>query len=122
LLAESFGGPVFEPTWWPEDVRSPLSYELDSSPVGNSYRIVSTHEDGAPIAVIGSAEHPGRRLPTGNWSPLKALEALRGQVLSNDGRLHAVVYDEQQVIHLIGYASEAEVVRAVGSFRRITAP
>ena len=120
-LAESFGGPVFEPTWWPEDVRRALSYELGSSPVGNSYRILSTREDGAPIAVIGGAERPERRLPTGNWSPMKELEALRGQFLLDDGRLHAVVYDEQQVIHLIGYTSEAEVVRAVDSFRRVTA-
>ena len=119
-LAESFGGPVFEPTWWPEDVRRPLSYGLGSSPVGNSYRILSTREDGAPIAVIGGAERPERRLPTGNWSPMKELEALRGQFLVDDGRLHAVVYDEQQVIHLIGYTSEAEFVRAVGSFRRVT--
>ena len=120
-LAESYGGPVFEPTWWPEDVRRPLSYELGSSPVGNSYRILSTREDGAPIAVIGGAERPERRLPTGNWSPMKELEAFRGQFLVDDGRLHAVVYDEQQVIHLIGYTSEAEVVRAVDSFRRVTA-
>jgi hypothetical protein len=46
---------------------------------------------------------------------------LRGQVLKDDGRIHAVVYDEQQIIHLIGYASETEVVRAVGSFRRVIA-
>ena len=118
-LAESFGGPVFEPTWWPEDVRRPLSYELGSSPVGNTYRIVSTREDGAPIAVIGGPERPERRLPTGWWSPMRELETLRGQVLVDDGRLHAVVYDERQVIHLIGYASEAEVVRAVESFRRV---
>jgi hypothetical protein len=122
-LAESFRGPVFEPTWWPEDVsRRPLSYELGSSPLGNTYRIVSTREDGTPIAVIGGAERPEIRLPTGWWSPMKGLEALRGRVLSDDGRLHAVVYDEQQVIHLIGYASEAEIVRAVGSFRRVSAP
>jgi len=118
-LAESFGGPVFEPTWWPEDVHRPLSYELGSSPVGYTYRVVSTREDGA--AVIGGADRPEKHLPTGNWSPQQELEALRGQVLSDDGRLHAVVYDEQQVIHLIGYTSEAEIVRTVGSFRRVTA-
>jgi hypothetical protein len=100
-------------------VRRPLSYELGSSPAG--YTIVSTREDGIPIAVIGVADRPEIHLPTGNWSPLQELEALRGQILNDDGRLHAVVYDEQQVIHLIGYTSEAEVVRAVGSFRRVTA-
>jgi hypothetical protein len=31
------------------------------------------------------------------------------------------VHHEQQTIHLIGYASEAEVVRAVKSLRRVTA-
>jgi hypothetical protein len=71
--------------------------------------------------VIGGADRPEIHLPTGNWSPLQELETLRGQVLiSDDGRLHAVVYDEQQVIHLIGYTSAAEIVRAVGSFRRVT--
>jgi hypothetical protein len=120
-LAASFGGPVFEPTWWPEDVRRPLSYERGSSPVGYTYGIVSTREDGVPIAVIGGADRPEKHLPTGHWSALPELKALRGQVLKDDGRIHAVVYDEQQIIHLIGYASEAEVVRAVGSFRRVTA-
>ena len=36
-------------------------------------------------------------------------------------RVRAVVHQEQQTIHLIGYASEAELVQAVKSFRRVPA-
>jgi hypothetical protein len=40
---------------------------------------------------------------------------------TNDAHIHAVLYREQQTIHLIGYASESEVVRAARSLRRVTA-
>lgn len=47
------------------------------------------------------------------------LEALRGVIRTAGAHVHAVVHHEQQVIHLIGYASKAEVVRAVNSLRRV---
>lgn len=68
----------------------------------------------------GSAEQRGQ-LPNGNWSRPPQLEALHGLVRTVGAHVHAVVHHEQQTIHLIGYASEAEVVRAVKSLRRVTA-
>ncbi len=115
-LAESFGAPVFEPTWWPEDTRK-VSYRLD----GAMYRIGSTRRGGTPICVIGRAEKPELRLPSGNWSPIPELEVMRGLVSTSDDHVRAVVHQEQQTIHLIGYASEAELVRAVKSFQRVPA-
>jgi hypothetical protein len=115
-LAESFGAPVFEPTWWPEDTRK-VSYRLD----GAMYWIGSTRRDGTPICVIGKAEKPELRLPGGNWSPIPELEAMRGLVSTSDDHVRAVVQQEQQTIHLIGYASVAELVQAVKSFQRVPA-
>ena len=117
-LAESFGAPVFEPTWWPEDTRK-VSYELDALQSGAMYRIGSTRSGGTPICVIGRLEKPGLNLPVGNWSPIPELEAIGGLVSTSDDRVRAVVHQEQQTIHLIGYASEAEVVQAVTSFQRV---
>ena len=115
-LAESFGAPVFEPTWWPEDRRK-VSYRLD----GAMYRIGSTRRGVTPLCVIGRAEKPELRLPGGNWSPIPELEAMRGLVSTSDGHVRAVVHQEQQTIHLIGYASEADLVQAVKSFQRVPA-
>ena len=39
----------------------------------------------------------------------------------NDAHIHAVLYRGQQMIHLIGYASEAELMQAVKSFQRAPA-
>jgi len=113
-LAESFGAPVFEPSWWPEDARK-VSYRLD----GATYFIGSIRREGTPICVLGKAEKSELRLPVGNWSAIPELETMRGLVSRSDGRVRAVVHQEQQMIHLIGYASEAELVRAVKSFRRV---
>ena len=115
-LAESVGAPVFEPSWWPEDTGK-VSYRLD----GAAYWIGSTRRGGTPIGVVGKAEKPELRLPVGNWSPLPDLEAMRGLVSTSDDHVRAVVQQEQQTIHLIGYASEAELVQAVKSFRRVPA-
>jgi hypothetical protein len=115
-LAQSFGRPVFEPAWWPEDTGT-VSYRRD----GATYWIGSTRREGTPIGVIGKAEKPELRLPGGNWSPIPELEAMRGLVSTSDDHVRAVVHQEQQTIHLIGYASEAELVRAVQSFRRVPA-
>jgi hypothetical protein len=46
---------------------------------------------------------------------------MRGLVGTSDDHVRAVVHQEQQTIHLIGYASEAELVQAVQSFRRVPA-
>lgn len=119
-LAESFGAPVFEPTWWPEDTRK-VSYELDALQSDAMYRIGSTRSGGTPICVIGRLEKPGLHLPVGNWSPIPELEAIGGLVSISDDHVRAVVHQEQQTIHLIGYASEAEVVQAVTSFQRVPA-
>ena len=120
-LAEGFTGPIFEPDWWPDDTGA-VTYLLDQSPSRVGYRIGSTRCDGTPIVVIGRAgEQPERTLPRGNWSRPQELEAWRGLVRTNDAHIHAVLYHEQQTIHLIGYASEAEVVRAARSLRRVVA-
>lgn len=120
-LAEGFGGPIFVPTWWPDDAEA-VTYVLDESPSRVRYRIGSIRRDGTPICVIGRAgEQPERTLPPGNWSRPPELKAWRGLVRRSDHHIHAVLYHEQQTIHLIGYASESEVVRAAGSLRRVTA-
>jgi hypothetical protein len=115
-LAESFGAPVFEPSWWPEDTGK-VSYRLD----GATYWIGSTRRGGTPIGVIGKAEKPELRLPVGNWSAIPELAAMRGVVSASDDHVRAVVHQEQQTIHLIGYASEGELVQAVQSLRRVPA-
>jgi hypothetical protein len=115
-LAKSFGAPVFEPTWWPEDTGE-VSYRLD----GFMYWIGSTRRGGIPIGVVGMAENPERQLPVGNWSPIPELETMRGVISRSDDQFRAVVHLEQQTIHLIGYASEAELVQAVMSFQRLPA-
>ena len=115
-LAESFGAPIFEPTWWPEDTRK-VSYRLH----GARYWIGSTRRDGTPICVIGKVEKFELHLPRGNWSAIPELEAMRGLVSTSDDHVHAVVQQEQQTIHLIGYASGAELVQAVKSFQRVPA-
>lgn len=119
-LAEGFGAPIFEPTWWPEDTRA-VTYARARSLSGHTYRIGSTRRDGTPICLIGRAEDRSTRLPEGSWSRPPELEALRGRVRTNGVHVHAVVHEEQQTIHLIGYASEAEVVRAAKSLRRVAA-
>ena len=120
-LAEGFGGPIFEPAWWPDDADA-VTYVLHESPSSVSYRIGSIRSGGTPICVIGRAgEQPERTLPRGNWSRPPELKVWRGLVSTNDAHIHAVLYAEEQTIHLIGYASVDEVVHAVASFRRVTA-
>lgn len=119
-LAQGFKSSIFEPTWWPEDTAA-VTYQLDRLPSSVVYKIESTRHDGTPICVIGGPENPRAQLATGNWHQPPELAALRGLVRTNDAHVHAVVHDEQQTIHLIGYASEAEVVHAVKSLRQVTA-
>ena len=70
---------------------------------------------------MGRAARRSERLPEGNWVRPPERQALRGLVRTNGAHVHAVVHDEQQIIHLIGYTSEAEVVHAIRSLRRIAA-
>lgn len=118
-LAQSFGRAVFEPAWWPEDIL-PVTYFLDQSPSGDKYRIGSVRRDGTPIVLIGGAVRSGR-LANGNWSRPPELEAWQGLIRTAGAHVHAVVQHEQQTIHLIGYASESEVVRTLNSLRRVAA-
>jgi hypothetical protein len=118
-LAAGFGGPIFEPTWWPADTGA-VTYLLDKSPSRIRYRIGSTRRDGTPIVVIGDAEQQGG-LPDGNWSRPPELEVFHGLVRRVGAYVHAVVNREQQTLHLIGYASEAEVARTLRSLRRVSA-
>ena len=46
---------------------------------------------------------------------------MRGLISTSADHVRAIVHQEQQTIHLIGYASEAEVVQAVKSFQRVPA-
>jgi hypothetical protein len=115
-LAECFGAAVFEPGWWPEDTGH-VSFRLD----GATYWIGSTRPGGTPIGVVGKAERPEPRLPVGNWSATPELAAMRGLVSTSDDRVRAVVHQEQQMIHLIGYASESELVGAAQSLQRVPA-
>jgi hypothetical protein len=98
-----------------------VGYWLERLPSHVHYRIGSTRHDGIPICVIGQPENRNGRLPHDDWYQPPALEALGGLVRPNGSGVQAVVHDEQQTIHLIGFESEAEVVRAVRSFRRVTA-
>jgi hypothetical protein len=118
-LAVGFGGPIFEPTWWPDDAGA-VTYVLDQSSSRVRYRIGSTRRDGTPIVIIGGAEQIGG-LPDGNWSQPPELEAFHALVRTVGAHVHAVVNREQQTLHLIGYASEAEVACALGSVRRVSA-
>lgn len=118
-LAEGFGGPIFEPIWWPDDTEA-VTYVLDESPSRVRYRVGSTRRGGTPICVIGTAEQE-EGLPDGPWSRPPELEPWRGLIRNNGDHVHSVVQAEQQTIHLIGYASLDEVVHAVKSFRRVTA-
>ncbi len=45
---------------------------------------------------------------------------MQGLVRTDSGQVHGVVHIGQQTIHLIGYASEADVVRAVRSFHQVS--
>lgn len=118
-LAGGFGGPIFEPTWWPDDTGA-VSYLLDQSPSRVRYRIGSTRGDGTPVVIIGGAEQKGG-LPAGDWSRPPELEAFHALMRTVDAHVHAVVDREQQTLHLIGYASVAEVARTLGSLQRVSA-
>lgn len=115
-LADHFGAPVFQPTWWPEGTRS-VYYRLEGSASNLTYRIGSKHR---LICIIGGPDQPRANLPIGNWYRPPELEAMDGLVNPHDGRVQGVVHIDGQTIHLIGYASEAELVQAAKSFQRVS--
>jgi hypothetical protein len=129
-LAQSFGSPVLEPTWWPEDkdIRRRVTYRLlrGDAQIGPVIYLIGKdrRHDGPPVGVMGHLEegftgYAAAEDPSLPWSPVRGPEGI--SVRTVDGYVQAVVHVEQQVIRLVGYASEDEVVRAVRSLRRVTA-
>jgi hypothetical protein len=123
-LAKAFGSSVFEPLWWPNDAGE-ISYTLDRFPSHANYRIGSIRAGGVPIAVIGfielesSARSP-RDWMAGEWhepSELSHVNGLIGRV-GIPRRLQAFVWDGDTRVTLIGFDSEADIIRAVRSFVR----
>jgi hypothetical protein len=122
-LARAFGSAILEPSWWPSDAGS-IGYRLARFPDCLEYDIVATRPgDGGLILVIGHAEVPGAGRESGDWYAPPELEDLRGLVgwTGYPRRLHAVVHGEGLAVHLFGYDSEADVVRAAQSLRRVSA-
>jgi hypothetical protein len=123
-LAQAFGSPVFEPTWWPADTEE-ISYCLVRSLGGVHYQIGSTRSEGAPICVIGHFEAAlAGRSPSdwlhGEWSEPPELAHVRGLIgrVGVPRRLQAVIYDQELQIQLIGYDTEHEIMTTVNSLRR----
>jgi hypothetical protein len=118
-LAESVGAPVLAPDWWPEDVGK-VTYTLDRSLSEVGYRIWSLRPDGTPVSVVARPMHTelGMGLPEGNWHRVAELEPWDGLVSTQGAHVRAVVQRDEQIVHLIGYGSEADVVRAAVSLRR----
>jgi hypothetical protein len=122
-LAYAFGSAILEPSWWPSDA-GPIGYRLARIPEYLEYVIVATRGgDDRLTLVIGHAEVPGAGREAGDWYAPPELENLRGLVgwTGYPRSLHAVVNDEGLAIHLFGYDSEADVVRAAQSLRRVSA-
>jgi hypothetical protein len=124
-LAEAFGSSVLEPCWWPEDAGE-ISYTLDRFPSHASYRIGSVREDGTPIAVVGVIEPEGvqrspRHWMPGDWHEPAELSHFRGLIgwVGIPPSVQAFVWHGDTRATLIGFASEAEIMRSVSSFRRV---
>ncbi len=119
-LAQNFDLPVFEPAWWPADIGE-LRFEVQALGSGLAYFIGSVRDDGAPIVVLGQAENPRSRLPSDNWQPAPELADVGGLIGGEDGRRRVVLSLEQQRVHLIGYRTETDAIRAAQSLRRVAA-
>jgi hypothetical protein len=122
-LARAFGSTILEPLWWPPDA-GPIGYRLARFPDCLEHDIVATCSgDDRLTLVIGHAEVPGAGREAGDWYAPPELEDLRGLVgwTGYPRRLHAVVHDEGLAVHLFGYESQADVVRAARSLRRVSA-
>lgn len=120
-LAEGFGFPVFVPTWWPDGASDVVDYELDELSSGVLYRIESRRADGSPLRIIGGRKNPEAQLATGDWHEHPEIARWHGLVRLDDDRFHAVIQRDQQTIHLMGFSSQADVVRAAESLRRVGA-
>ncbi len=120
-LAKAFGRVLFTPAWWPADAQE-IEYRLDRFPHRTHYWIGSTRDDGVPIGVVGNVEVPGVLRATGRWWEPRELAHLRGLIgrVGVPSHLQAVVHDDELAIHLIGYETEAEIIKAVNSFQRIS--
>jgi hypothetical protein len=119
-LARAFGALVFEPTWWPPGVQH-LTYHLERLSTHHQYRVSATRPDGAPIGLIGRAQDPSARLPRPTeWRAIPELSAMRGASRACGSSVQAVMYVDNQAIHLVGYASDAEVIRVATGLRRVT--
>lgn len=120
-LATAFGRVLLTPAWWPADAQK-IEYRLDRFPHRTHYWIGSTRNDGLPIGVVGSVEMPGVRRATGEWWEPRELAHLRGLIgrVGVPSHLQAVVHDQELSIHLIGYETEEEIVKAVNSFQLIS--
>jgi hypothetical protein len=118
-LAEAFGSVVCEPGWWPADTEE-VSYRLLGESGVAHYQIGSTRRGGVPILVVGHREaalagRSPRDWLVGEWSEPPELADVRGLIgaVGNPPRLHGVVYEHGLQIQLIGYDTEAEIMRAV---------
>jgi hypothetical protein len=112
---------LFTPAWWPEDAQE-FEYRVDRFPRRTHYWVGSIRDEGAAVGVFGSVEMPGARRATGEWWEPTELEHVRGLIgrCGVPPRLQAVVHEEELAIHLIGYETEEEIVKAVNSFQRIS--
>jgi hypothetical protein len=122
-LAEALGSPVVKPAWWPEDAGK-ITYSLDQRPsLGAGYSMLATRRGCVPVGVVARPEHPAGGLADGEWHAAPELEGLRGMIgkVGRPPRLQAVAHAEGMRIHLIGYQSETEIVRAATSLQRPTA-
>jgi hypothetical protein len=120
-------GPAFEPAWWPTDVGE-ISCVLDRLPgvdrAGRDhYRIGSTRHDALPICVIGQYEVPGAGRAQGEWYAPRELAAVRGLIgrVGVPPRLQAVVHKGKLAVHLIGFATEDEIMSAATSLHQVVA-
>ena len=123
-LAKALGSAVLEPTWWPADLGQ-VEYVLDRWPDDHDdqYRIGSIRHDGRSTYVICHRAVPGAGRAAGEWYAPAELATVRGLIgrVGIPPRLQAVVYRDGSVIHLMGYETEDEIIRTVGSLRKISA-
>jgi hypothetical protein len=125
-LARAFGSFVLEPTWWPADTAR-ISYVLVRSSRSAHYRIESTRTEGVPICVVGHLQATlSGRTPRdwlhGEWSEPPELAHVRGLIgkVGIPRRLQATIYDQGQQLQLIGYGSEAEILKAIESLHAVS--
>jgi hypothetical protein len=119
-LARRVAFPVFEPTWWPDDV-APIEYSLDRFPDTSRYRIGSVRPGGVPILCVGGPANPAARLPQQDleWREISQLTDWRGLITPSNTGFRAVLETDEHRLQLIGYVSEPELTTAIRSLRRV---